>query len=372
MSRYADTSPPSYATDAPPLPPVDYRRVGCAAPRTVEVPDAGPQAHLPEADVAVLTWTSAEWSALDQVFLGHRYPRPAHGRDWQRAWHLFSAGAPAPDPTQNTGPLWGLYQLVDVPGPGGSSLRALLFKADTHLAHPPWYAGLTTMVEQILKESRVGAVYSVGTAGGGHPDQKLGEVVVTDAAHVQLKNPNNDGAGISGQTFTCGGQFPATVLLDEASAQLMTPLSSVVTWTHLERLLDDLKAKTPAAATATLEELVTPALDPANLHRPAATPLPGQPLLTTDYYYIADGDSEWSVLEMDDAVIAHVAGRLGVDYAFFRNVSDPVVPAAAADGTPLDAAVRGAWSSMIYTDFGLFTSYNGAVATWAALAARAG
>jgi hypothetical protein len=75
---------------------------------------------------------------------------------------------------------------------------------------------------------------------------------------------------------------------------------------------------------------------------------------------------------MDDAVIAHVAGRLGVDYAFFRNVSDPVVPAATADGTPLDPAVRSGWSSLVYTDFGLFTSYNGAIATWAALAARAG
>ena len=38
-------------------------------------------------------------------------------------------------------------------------------------------------------------------------------------------------------------------------------------------------------------------------------PTPGQPLLTTDYYFIASGDdaAQYAVLEMDDGVIGYVA-----------------------------------------------------------------
>jgi len=372
MSRYADTYAPQNPGESLPLPVVDYRRAGCAAPRLVPVGYTGPQAHLPEADVVILTWTSAEWSALDQVLCNPEYPRAAYARDWQRSWHLFSAGAPAADPTEKTGPLWGWYQLVDIPGPSGSTVRALLFKADTHLAHPPWFGGLTTMLEQVVKESRASMIYSIGTAGGGHPSQQLGEVVITNSATIQLKNPKNANAGIDGQTFTCGGKFPQTDLMDTAVKQLMLPMSTVVTYPRLEQLVTALQQKVPTAAGLTLKDLMTPAVDPIQLHQPKVSPMAGQALLTTDYYYIADGDSPYSVLEMDDAVIAYVAGQLGVDYAFFRNVSDPVVPTTGSTGQTLDTETRSGWSSLIYTDFGLYTSHNGAIATWATLAARAG
>ena len=36
---------------------------------------------------------------------------------------------------------------------------------------------------------------------------------------------------------------------------------------------------------------------------------------------------------MDDAVLGQVAGTMGVNYAFVRNVSDPVVPSQTQNGS---------------------------------------
>ena len=69
-----------------------------------------------------------------------------------------------------------------------------------------------------------------------------------------------------------------------------------------------------------------------------------------------------------DAVIAKVAGEHGVDYAFARNISDPIVPAKSKGGKPLADEVRSRWSGLIYETYGLYSSFNGAVATWATLA----
>jgi hypothetical protein len=374
MSRYLDTLTHPSAGEPPPLPVVDYRRVDCRGPRPLTIADPAPADHLPEADDVVVTWTEAEWSALDQVFAGYQYPRPPAAREWQRDWHLFSRdNHPTTGSDQRTGPLWGWYRLVDVFGPGGGSRRVLLLKSDSHLAHPPWFAGLTQLVTSVLKDTRAATIYSVGTAGAGHPDQQLGEVVVTNAGHLELKDEHNADTGIDGQTFTCPGAFPALTMLDPAATHLMSPLSGVATFPRLEALLATLHRDVPQAQGITLPDLVTDATDPRQLHHPRTSPVPGKPLLTTDYYYIDDGTGpgRWAVLEMDDTVVGYVAGGIGVDYVFVRNVSDPVVPATTRAGVAIPDEVRSHWSSLIYTAFGLYTSFNGAVTSWATIAAGA-
>ncbi len=52
-------------------------------------------------------------------------------------------------------------------------------------------------------------------------------------------------------------------------------------------------------------------------------------------------------------------------YGFVRNVSDPVINGLLPD--PL----QDSWAGYIYQEQGLYTSYNGALATWALLAAEA-
>jgi hypothetical protein len=46
-----------------------------------------------------------------------------------------------------------------------------------------------------------------------------------------------------------------------------------------------------------------------------------------------------------------------------------MVPALAGNGTPIPAEVREDWSSAIYSHFGLYSSFNGALTTWATIAA---
>jgi hypothetical protein len=66
-----------------PLPVVDWKSVGGAVPRPVEVDYQGPNAPLPAADLALPTWTSAEWSALDHALLTSAQPTRAAPTSWR-------------------------------------------------------------------------------------------------------------------------------------------------------------------------------------------------------------------------------------------------------------------------------------------------
>jgi hypothetical protein len=50
-----------------------------------------------------------------------------------------------------------------------------------------------------------------------------------------------------------------------------------------------------------------------------------------------------------------------VAFGFVRNVSDPVQNAA------LPAEIQGSWGSAVYDTYGIYTSFNGALAAWAVL-----
>ena len=134
-------------------------------------------------------------------------------------------------------------------------------------------------------------------------------------------------------------------------------------------MLNQLHAKYKASAPFTLADLLNNGLNPSNLGTATATPMKGVPILTTDSYYIAPGNTPYAALEMDDAVIAYAAGLQKVNFAFVRNISDPMVPAVAGNGAPIPDEIREDWSSAIYTNFGLYSSFNGALTAWATIAA---
>jgi len=46
-----------------------------------------------------------------------------------------------------------------------------------------------------------------------------------------------------------------------------------------------------------------------------------------------------------------------------------MVPAVAGNGAPIPDEIREDWSSAIYTNFGLYSSFNGALTAWATIAA---
>jgi nucleoside phosphorylase len=372
MSRYSDVVVQPQVGEWPPLPIVDWQRIGHVAPAPLPVAYQGPSAPLPKADVVVLTWTSAEWSAFDHVFLNSKTTRPKVSSDWHHNWHFYSRSAPPPTPEQATSPLWGYYQMVEIDGATGQKQRVLLFKCDSHLAHPPWFKGLAQMVKLILEDTQPKVIYSIGTAGGTRLDVRLGDTVVTNAAYIKLEKPENADAGINNQSFVCEGSFPATTLFSAVQQQLFFHMSNVVTYPALQSALTELHKKVPDSANFGLNDLLNDALRPEDLHDSRALPMQGTQLLTTDYYYIATGDdaAQWAVLEMDDAVIAYAAAQAGVDYAFFRNISDPLVPSLTAAGATIPEDVRDGWSGLIYQDYGFYTSFNGALTTWAAIAGQ--
>ena len=71
------------------------------------------------------------------------------------------------------------------------------------------------------------------------------------------------------------------------------------------------------------------------------------------------------MVEMDDAVVGMACQQQKTAFGFVRNVSDPVINGA------LPASLQDSWAGYIYREQGLYTSYNGALATWALLAAEA-
>ena len=267
--------------------------------------------------------------------------------------------------------------MVQITGQTEKKHKVLLFKAQAHLAYDPYLKGLTAMASAILDDTGAKYMYSIGTAGGVSDTDLLGNTVVTNSAHLMMTNPNNLPSHFNNQTFTCNSWFPSFDLMEKTKKNLFFLLSKVASLKQYNYLFGELCTKIynngkPIASMdgIAVTDFVNTPLDPKNLKKPQTTNCKDKPLLTTDFYYIAQpGDAaKYCILEMDDAVLAQVADSKGVAFAFVRNVSDPVVPSQTEAGQTIPDIVRTDWSSFIYDTFGFYTSYNGALSTWATIA----
>ena len=342
-----------------PLPAIDWSMVGdYHAPTVLPTPSD----QLPPADIAIVTWTDAEWSALDQVFVHSDQPRKPDDKRWMESWQSYTFKG-------ESGP-WLFYQLVEVKR-AEQTLKVLLIKSEVHLAYPPYIAGLTKAMARIVEESKPAVMISAGTAGGANVHQPLGDVILTCAAHLQLTSPENLPCAYNDTTITGKNLFTSDMLYSQVKGRLMMPMASVWTVAQINQAVTDLNAneKLPAHPQYTSADLINSPLNPAELTT-AHLQLAGvKPLLTTDTFYIASAaDAKtYCCLEMDDAVIAHVCQQADTAFGFVRNISDPVVPFNDQAGNPIDPVVRNAWSEEIYEICGLYSSFNGALGCWAAL-----
>lgn len=389
MSRFSDIVASPAAIDPMPLPVVDWRRIGARAPVVLDAAYGGPNGRLPKADAVVITWTSAEWSAMDHVFINSSGTRLPTARDWEGGWYLYTADAPPipppPPPPQPVTPLlvvnpslamppgpppplWGYYNLVQIETKGGP-LRVLLFKSNAHLAHAPGYSAVAEMTARLIREAEPKYLYSTGTAGGSRYDQKLGDVIITNGGTLELQDDiNRDYFAFNGKTFTCTDWFTPESKIAPARDYLFFSLGNVVTYPALQALVGKLHAQVMGSDAVTLDDVLNDALLPERLRTSDVWPMKGTPLLSTDYYFIAGGDDgKYSFLEMDDAVLAKVCVEQGVNCAFIRNVSDPIVPSKGANGQDLSPEVRKRWSGLIYETYGLYTSVNSVLTAWATL-----
>jgi nucleoside phosphorylase len=373
LTRHTDVRVDVVAPQPVQLPPVLWGSIGQIPPRPIAMGARRPEDPLPAADIVVVTWTSAEWFALDHVFLNSAAARSSTERTWRDKWLPYSRGALDYKADPQSGALWGSFQMVEIADRSSRTWRVLLFKSNSHLAHPPWESGLTKMLQCILEDTGADRIYTIGTAGGARRDQRLGDSIVTNAALVDLQRPQNTLTSDNGNTYRCPTWFPVSNLFADTESHLLFKMNQVVTDASLAALFEQLKSKhpgDPGIDQLSLADLMSDSIRPSSLGAPKVHSLKDVALLTTDFYYIADGNNSdaYSFLEMDDGIIAREANKRGVRFACIRNISDPIVPDRAASGARISAAVRADWSGLIYETFGLQTSYNSALATWATIA----
>ena len=373
VSRHTDIEYEKTFAEETSLPPVDWKSIGQSPPVPIAIDERKSEDPLPRADIVILTWTSAEWFALDHIFLNSEKIENSDNKDWRKEWNHYTRDTSGYSADKKSGELWGCFRMVQITDLSGKQWNVLLFKSNSHLAHPPWIKGLSKMLQCIFEDTKTNRIYTIGTAGGARLDQYLGDSIVTNSAHLKLQRPENTSDPDNGETFRCPTWFPSNRLIENVEKSLLYKMNQIVTHDHLNKLLKELQDKLkdhPEVNKLELKDLVNDPVKPELLGNPKVRIMKDVPLLTTDYYYVAKGHNsdEYSFLEMDDAVIAREANRANVVFACLRNVSDPVVSDATHDGKPISDDVRDEWSALIYSNFGLLTSYNSALATWATIA----
>jgi hypothetical protein len=314
---------------------------------------------LPNADIVVVTWTDQEWNALDHVFLNSTQARTPQSTSWQSSWKQYSHGASGFASDSEGGPLWGRFQLVTI---NGSTV--LLFKSNAHLAHLPWIGGLRAMTQDLLADTQAKLLVSIGTAGAGTVQQKLGDAVVTNAAYLEATLSENRRDPSNGKTFT-SAFFPA-LGLEQGALGLMLKLSTIATSADLNTLFQQCFGSSSPGVKAS--DLIDGPLQ--NLVAPAVHDAKGTPLNTSDDYGMAPagGSDLYCVYEEDDAVLAQVAQEASVRFSSIRNVSDTVIAGKTAQGKTIEASVRKKWAGALYDRYQFHTAVNGAIAAWAAVA----
>ncbi len=373
VTRHTDIHADSDISNKSVLPPVNWESIGHAAPIPIKIDTRNSTDKLPSADIVILTWTSAEWFALDHIFLNSDTTGVVDEREWRHTWLPYTRSAEDYHADKKSGRLWGHFQMVQITDLSGRKWRVLLFKSNSHLAHPPWIEGLRKMLRLILEDTKPDRIYTIGTAGGARLDQHLGDAIITNATLLKLQRPQNTLDSDNGSMSRCPTWYPTTKLIEDVENSLLYHMDQIVTQDSLEKLFSELKEKNPDDSginDLTLSDLVNDSIKPEFLDKPKVHSMKDVPLLTTDFYYVAKGDNSdaYSFLEMDDAIIASEANLAGVRFSCIRNISDPIVRDKSDNGTPISESVRNDWSGMIYTNFGLQSSYNSALTTWATIA----
>jgi len=329
--------------NTPALPVVNWAAIGQQAPQLPNTP-----AQLPTADAVVITWAAAEWAALEHVFCSSDTAMPYSKRtesSWA-GWVKDADGAPG-----SLG-YWGYYRLVEL----ASSKKVLLFKSNVHYAASQGEQNLTALTNRLIQSVKPSLILSVGTAGGARTSDPIGTVNVVHSDVLYESNQPQTNWPVYTNPWSpswslAGGKSFADVLF-----------AIPVTAGDLQSI-----AKQFNEFYGTSYPLTE--LNPDNLNMGAATPAinnlttPGTALLTASSFVVATTSgnlSSFACVEMDDAIIAMAAAGK-TPFGSVRNISDPIQNAA------LTETFQGHWGEAIYTAYGMYTSYNGALTAAAIL-----
>ena len=334
--------------NAPPLPVVDYAAVGRTAPTLSVAPSTG---TLPQATAIVITWADAEWAALQHVFCAGATPMPYADRtrgNWT-GWRKYAQGLPSGAPADWS--FWGEYRLVEI-----AAKPVLLFKSNTHLDFPG-QTYLEALIALLIREVAPSLILSIGTAGGAHTTDHVGTVRAVSAGTLyQAGQPQADWP-----VYSDAWRADDTLLASPDLAKLLFAIPTTPA---------DLATLRTSFNKAFGTGYTLAQLDPNGLNSGDPVPLivdqtgGATSLLTTAGFVVGTTAGDFAAYsEEDDAVIGRACAASGTAFGFVRNISDPVQNAA------LPTIAQGNWGSAVYDAYGLYTSYNGAVAAWAVLAA---
>ncbi len=354
----------------PGLVPVKWELIKENKPTLVTNKDWDPNTNTHTVDTVIITWTSAEWAAFDHVFCNSDSNMP-HDFDedesWRDGWKYYSTGWDkiAPELTGRSPSTyhkaWGACRIVNIPQTGQN---ILLFKSDMHISTDGPKMPLLNMVEQIINDFRPKLILTIGTAGGARPVDALGSVNITNRAHFDLTSEFDDiDKNFNNETFASGWPPSSTVIDKLGPLMMTTPVADAELKYLVEKNSKEL-INPQTDKSYTLAELKNSLITPGEID-PKINLLTNMPVLTTNGYQVANTGGnykEYAAMEMDDAGIVMVANQNRVDAGIVRNISDP------AQNPDIAERVQGSWGGIIYSEYGLYTSFNGALAAWALMA----
>jgi len=330
--------------NTPPLPVIDFGKIGMTAPGVPATPGS-----LPSADTVVLCWAEAEWAALQHVFVSGSQSMSysaAGNSSWPGWFKLTTPNVPA----GVEGGYWGYYRLVTL-----GQKNVLLFKSNVHLDETNGQANLEQLVQLFAKSVKPSTVLSTGTAGGARTGDSIGTVNVVNAGTLLEKgNPS---------TWPTYGNAWAPAWGLVRSAGLTQQLMAIPTTTA------DLQSLAMQFNSRYGKNYALTQLNPNNLCNGAPVPAvnnltPGTSLLTATSFAVANTSGnyqQFACVEMDDAVIGEACKKVGIAFGFVRNISDPV------QNVALPSKDHGLWGEIVYQAYGFYTSYVGALVACAIL-----
>jgi nucleoside phosphorylase len=335
--------------NTPALPVIDWSLVGQSAPTLVK----SSSKELPAADAIVITWADAEWAAMEHVFCTSSKAMPYSKRtesSWS-GWEKYSQGLPSG--AASDWDFWGEWRLVKI-----GSRTVLLFKSNTHLDWPG-ETYLADLIQLLIAEVKPNLILSIGTAGGAETGDHVGTVRAVSAGTLYEQGVTPASWPVYSNAWTA-----TDTLVDTSGfSQMLFPIPT--TAADLQSLVTQFNEQYKT-------QYSLADLDPDGLNSGDPSPKIADQtggvvsLLTTPTFVVGTTSGlyqSYACIEMDDAVIGEVCQAAGVSFGFVRNISDPVQNAA------LPAAIQGNWGSAIYDAYGFYTSFNGALAAWALLAA---
>jgi len=330
----------------PDLPAIDFKSVGAEAPVWID----SKTNFLTEADAVVMTWTAAEWAALNQVFCVGDTPMTYEEREnsYWRGWHRYDADLPSYPEWD----FWCYYTMVTIQG-----RKVMLIKSNTHLDFPGQQY-LEEFISRVNEYVKPKVFLSIGTAGGTRLQDHEGTVNIVNSGTFHPKKVDDPA---DWPVYANSWKADWSTVEHKGFKDLLFPVPTTE---------DDLESIVEQYNKFYEEKFTLKELNPGNVNM--ADPAPKlnnytnekMSLITVASFIVATTDNkydEYAVMEMDDAIIGKVCLESNTPFGFFRNISDPV------QSKDISVENQTNWGGAIYKTYGLYTSFNGALAAWAVL-----